>query len=452
MPLPLPVEALHGLAAILIPMLLMGVFKRSAVEAAAATLAYLLAAYYSLSKIWEAATYMAEGARIGLLISAVVLASIYFYYVYRDLGFEDELAEELKGAAELKLALATFFAGFIEGVSGFGIPVAVVAPLLYATGVPAETAVAAVLVGHVWAVPFASMGVPTAVLSEFTGLPLFQLAASTGVYMSFSLAAAVIIVARMLDAHPIRTVIYSLMSFIIVPISLALGPITGSAAGITLFTVSLLEAAGIEGAATILSKLKPYLLLTVVLASAYYLGVRGLAYTALLVAATGAAVQAAARRGGARPAVDALSKAWRPSLAIILFAAAAQMAGKGGFMLSLAQQAALVMGQWYTYLVPAIGALGAYFTGSNTTSNVVFAVLQDSYARLLGHYRIRILALQNTGGGIGSMSSPSKIAVGASTTGGEEIEAPVFERVAKALPIVLAPQIVIALLLPLLGE
>gem|GEM_PF-2404195 len=448
----MPPAAIHGLAAILIPLLVMGLLRRSAVEAAAATLAYLVAAFYAASRLPEALRYMESGARIGALISAVVIASIYFYNVYRNLGYEEQLAAEIKGSEELRLALATFFAGFIEGVSGFGIPVAVVAPLLYASGVPAEVAVASVLVGHTWAVPFASMGVPTAVLAEFTGVSLFELSSLTGIYMSFSMAVAVLLASRMLGTPAIRAVIYSLMSFIVIPIALALGPITGSVAGIVLFTIALVEALGFEGAARVLSRLKPYILLTLVLASAFYLGYRGLTYAAALIALTGLLVQVAAWRGGLKPAADALEMAWKPAVAITLFAAAAQMAGQGGFMLALAREIAGLLGGAYTYMVPLVGALGAYFTGSNTTSNVVFAVLQDSYARLLGHFRLRILALQNTGGGIGSMTSPSKIAVGASTTKGEEIEPEVFSRTARALPLLIAPQVIIALLLPILGE
>lgn len=447
-----PLAAIHGLAAVIIPVAAMGLLKRSAAEAAAATLAYMALAYYTSAMQGKAILYMLEGARIGALISAVVLSSIYFYNVYKRAGFEERLASQLQGLEELQLALAVFFAGFIEGVSGYGIPVAVVAPLLYATGVPAETAVAAVMVGHVWAVPFASMGVPTAVLAEFTGAPLFEVAALTGVYMSFSMAVAVAAIARMLGTHPLRVAIYSLMSFITVPIAMALGPITGSVAGITLFTLALIESTGLEGAAKVLRGLTPYILLTLVLATSFYLGYRGLAVTATLIAATGLAVQAATRSGGLKPVHDALKMAWKPVVAITLFAAAAQMAARGGYMLALAQLIAEAAGQAYLYLVPVVGALGAYFTGSCTTSNVVFAVLQDSYARLLGHYRLRILALQNTGGGVGSMASPSKIAVGASTTRGEEIEPKVFSRVAETLPWVLAPQVAVALAVPLLGE
>ncbi len=45
---------------------------------------------------------------------------------------------------------------FFEGIAGFGIPVAIVAPMLVGIGVAPATAVAAVAVGHAWAYPSAT--------------------------------------------------------------------------------------------------------------------------------------------------------------------------------------------------------------------------------------------------------------------------------------------------------
>lgn len=443
------VEAMHGLAVIIIPIIVIGLLKRSTITAAVATVFYLFVAFYLLNRIDEAVSFWISGAYTGSLISMVVLASIYFYNVYKYLGYERRIAGLLKEKREVQLSLATFFAGFIEGVSGFGIPVAVVAPLLYAMGVPAVVAVSSVMVGHTWAVPFASMGVPTAVLATLTETDVFELSTLTGIYMSFSLAVVVVVISRLLKTPVIRTIIYALMSFLVYPIAIALGPITGSVAGITLFTISTIEALGFSDTLKVLSELKPYLFLTIVLMTASFLGFRGLEVASFLIALSGVIVQLVSKRIGKEPVVNAVRMAWKPFLAITLFASAAEMAGKGGFMYSLAQVIASSVGIYYFYAVPLIGALGAYFTGSNTTSNIVFAKLQEGYAEFIGVNKPQLLALQNTGGGIGSMSSPSKIAVGASTTEGEEIESDVFRTVVKILPFVLLPQVIIAMLIPL---
>jgi lactate permease len=76
----------------------------------------------------------------------------------------------------------------------------------------------------------------------------------------------------------------------------------------------------------------------------------------------------------------------------------------------------------YPAVAPFIGALGAFITGSNTNSNVLFAVLQQNSAQLLNLSVPLILAAQTAGGSIGSVLAPAKVIVGCSTVGlsGEE--------------------------------
>jgi lactate permease len=54
-------------------------------------------------------------------------------------------------------------------------------------------------------------------------------------------------------------------------------------------------------------------------------------------------------------------------------------------------------------------------TGSNTNSNVVFALLQLRTADLLGYPIAIILAGQTAGAGLASVVAPAKIVVGTST-------------------------------------
>lgn len=59
---------------------------------------------------------------------------------------------------------------------------------------------------------------------------------------------------------------------------------------------------------------------------------------------------------------------------------------------------------------PWIGALGAFMTGSNTSSNILFSVLQHDAAADVGVSRTLIVALQNVGGGIGNMTAVLNVA------------------------------------------
>jgi lactate permease len=71
----------------------------------------------------------------------------------------------------------------------------------------------------------------------------------------------------------------------------------------------------------------------------------------------------------------------------------------------------------YPALAPFIGALGAFITGSNNNSNVLFGVLQMDTASLMKLSVPLIVAAQTAGGSIGSVMSPAKVIVGCSTVG-----------------------------------
>ena len=93
----------------------------------------------------------------------------------------------------------------------------------------------------------------------------------------------------------------------------------------------------------------------------------------------------------------------------------------------LAEGTSRVFGSFYPLISPWIGLLGAFMTGSNTNSNVVFGVLQQQTAELAGLSAALILAAQTTGGALGSMIAPAKILVGCSTVGLSGKEGPVLK-------------------------
>jgi lactate permease len=75
------------------------------------------------------------------------------------------------------------------------------------------------------------------------------------------------------------------------------------------------------------------------------------------------------------------------------------------------------MGRAFPLVAPWIGAIGAFMTGSNTNSNVVFGLLQLRTAELLRYSIPVILAGQTAGAALASVMAPTKVVVGASTAG-----------------------------------
>ena len=99
-----------------------------------------------------------------------------------------------------------------------------------------------------------------------------------------------------------------------------------------------------------------------------------------------------------------------------------------GMTETLARGLAEGVGSFFPLVSPWIGALGAFMTGSNTNSNVVFAALQMRTAQLLGFTVAIILAAQTSGAALGSVIAPTKVVVGASTGGMEGREGEVMRK------------------------
>jgi lactate permease len=145
-----------------------------------------------------------------------------------------------------------------------------------------------------------------------------------------------------------------------------------------------------------------------------------------------------------------VKRATRSSLGTAAMVGMAVMMEHAGMTHLLADGIARAAGAAFPLVSPFIGVLGAFMTGSNTNSNVVFAGLQQQVAKLAGVNALIILAAQTTGGAIGSAFAPAKVIVGCSTVDAEE--GPVLKAVMRyGLIIVAAVALVTGLTIYVLG-
>jgi lactate permease len=98
------------------------------------------------------------------------------------------------------------------------------------------------------------------------------------------------------------------------------------------------------------------------------------------------------------------------SMTQVMIQSATNRIAEPGMMEALSRVVALGAGTALPAVSPWIGALGAFMTGSNTSSNVLFSVLQHDAAADVGVSRTLAVALQNVGGGIGNMLAVLNIA------------------------------------------
>lgn len=104
---------------------------------------------------------LGKGAWVGVWILYVIGPALLMHHLATRIGMAAlgrALSRVLPSRTENVLLLAWVLPSFIQGVSGFGTPIAVAAPLLVALGVGVVRAVALPLVGYHWAVGFGSMG------------------------------------------------------------------------------------------------------------------------------------------------------------------------------------------------------------------------------------------------------------------------------------------------------
>ncbi len=83
------------------------------------------------------------------------------------------------------IAIGFCFGALLEGVAGFGTPVAITASLLIMCGFPALDALVFTLIFDTTPVAFGALGTPVTVLGAMTGLPAPALAAMIGRQLPF---------------------------------------------------------------------------------------------------------------------------------------------------------------------------------------------------------------------------------------------------------------------------
>jgi lactate permease len=137
-----------------------------------------------------AAASAVYGALFGLFpIGWIVLHVIFFYQLTVKRGLFDILRESLATLApdpRIQVILIAFaFGAFIEGVAGFGAPVAITGAILIQLGFKPLHAAGLSLIANTAPVAFGSMGIPITTLEQVTGLDALQLSKMVGRQLPF---------------------------------------------------------------------------------------------------------------------------------------------------------------------------------------------------------------------------------------------------------------------------
>ena len=388
------------------------------------------------------------------------------------------------------LILSWVFSAFLQGVAGFGVPIAVVAPLLIGMGFEPTTAVVATAIGHSWSVTFGDIASSFQALIAATGLGGQELAPWSAVFLGLAcfgcgLAAAhahsglkglrhglpaILIIGSLMSGTQYLLAtngLWNLAGFVAGLVGLVVGAVV---ARLPLYRSASATptAAGDEGRLGLPLALAPYLLLIVLVTAAeLYNPLHQLlnsvvirirfpelqtAYGWITGAGTGRTISIFGHAGALlaytsiigyllyrrtghyrrgtlrRITANTLRSAVPSSIGIASLVGMALSMDHSGMTYFLAEGISRSVGVAFPLFSPLIGVLGAFMTGSNTNSNVIFAPLQKQAAELVGISVFIILAAQTTGGSLGSMLAPAKIIVGCSTAGLAGREGEVLKR------------------------
>lgn len=163
-----PTDLVHWLAAlssiVLLLVLLVGLgWKSTEAGPLGLFLAVIVAMLLFETPLRTVAIGAAKGVWDAVFILYVIWPALLLYVVADRAGAFDGLRAGIRSFSRnelfLVLGFGWVFASFLQGIAGFGVPIAVVAPLLLAIGVRPIYAVAIPLIGHAWANMFGTIAV-----------------------------------------------------------------------------------------------------------------------------------------------------------------------------------------------------------------------------------------------------------------------------------------------------
>ncbi len=132
------------------------------------------------------------------------------------------------------------------------------------------------------------------------------------------------------------------------------------------------------------------------------------------------------------------------SLVRMMVNSGVNLSGYENMLLVISRFTADLVGGAWPLVAPLVGAIGAFISGSNTVSNILFGGFQDQIASLLGISRTITAALQVAGGALGGIISIYNLVVVAAVTGllGQE---------GKIVRLIIWPTLILTFLAGLLG-
>jgi lactate permease len=479
-------------------LLLLGVLRRPAWQAALAGLATGLAAAIFLWRMPPALAFnaVAAGAVFALwpVMWIVVNALLLYNIAVRSGRFEAFrvwVLNHLPNDRRIVLVVIGFcFGALLEGVAGFGTPVAITSSLLILVGFPPLEAIVFVLIFNTAPVAFGALGVPVTVLGAVTGLPATALAQMVGRQLPFiAFILPFYVMALYGGWRSVRAlwpvllvaggsfavsqfVASNFLDYALTDVLSALGSLAGTLGFLMVwkpepspeFAISreAFEERGVETFVQPWQGWLPWLIVSAIVISWTHLGIARIGEQAISWPGLHKAISITLYDGKPYAAVwtfqplgtgtaillsailtvlvvklsvaDFLGairqtaiQSFIPIVTVMTIIGLAYLMNYSGLAYTLGYGVAST-GKLFVLLSPFLGWVAVMLSGSDTSGNALFGNLQVVAARQLDLNPVLFAATNSSGGVLGKMISPQNIATGAAVTNLRGHEGDIFAR------------------------
>ncbi len=428
---------------------------------------------------WEAV----KGIWNAFTIFTVIISAILIYELLLKAGMFERIRDKVEEVIQDDLLRVLFigwtFTSFLQSITGFGVPVAVAAPILVSLGVTPILAVVICILGHAWGGTFGTLAI--AWDSLFLQVPAAEGYPHIALYTclmlwAFTLVCGVLICllyrGKATRPKDLLTVLFisalqggGQLLFAAQNTSTAclMGSMC-SMAGVFLLNRLFYRkerrrpTSGKRGA--VFHMIFPFAVLTLLVVLCLFVepvhqflgqwtvgpAIPGLdgtctpyspvavfTHSGTLLLVTGLVTLAFYRTKGYLDAASvgtAVSNTLRKAVGaiqpILLLIVMSKVMDGTGQIYILADGIAGLLGSFYPAVAPLVGILGGFISSSNMSSNILFAGFQDHVAQLTHIDAGAILAAQTSGGSVGNLVATSNIVLGLATTGGSGKEGQVM--------------------------
>jgi lactate permease len=423
-----------------------------------------------------------KGLWTTIFILYIIWGAMALYNIVKKINGFEVIAQTFTGlTGESKvlqlLVISWGFVSLLQGVAGFGTPVAVAAPLLVGLGFSPVIATSSALLGRAWAVTFGSLGSSYGALLKMTKLDPGGLAFWSSIFLTIVCLVTGFSISYLYNgkeglkkgAPASLGIALSMSLTLIITANFILPYIASLVAGLVGMGVGTLilpktrwynnksvKKRESQNSMSFHTAFAPYYALLILAFGIYLTPLKNMiskfqiglsfprtetalgvvneataSYSPISVLTTpGTLVFLAVvisiiyfikkglwKKSYGKEVIGSLIKQAIPStVTVMTMSMMAVVMMETGMTSFLAKGTAEIASNFFPIVSPFIGILGSFMTGSNTSSNIVFAAFQKNVAVFLGINTLIITSLQTTGGAIGTIISPMNVALGTGVT------------------------------------